>query len=138
MRSSSRQAVTRLGPSVGAGIAVAAAAILSAAPVRAQQQTTPGFALDRLYLSAPGGGWFVMDTLDMRGGLGGAMSLTMGYAHDPLRVRTTDGSQSLAVVADEALVDFGFAATYERFRLYLNFDMPLDVTGQSGVVGSYA
>lgn len=105
-------------------------------PARAQQQAQ-GFALDRLYLSAPGAGWFVMDTLDMRGGLGGAVALTTGYAHNPLRVATSDGSQRLTVVADEALADFGFAATYDRFRLYINVGMPLDLSGNSGTVGGY-
>jgi hypothetical protein len=91
--------------------------------------------VDRLYLSAPGAGWTVMDTLDMHGGLGGVISLTTSYAHDPFRVRSADGRQRLAVVSDEALADFGFAATYDRFRLYLNFDMPIYLTGQSGMVG---
>lgn len=117
---------------------LAAVAALTMGTRRADaQQQAQGFALDRLYLSAPGGGWFVMDTLDMHGGLGGVTSLTTGYAHDPLRVRTTDGSQRLSVVSDESLADFGFAATYDRFRLYLNFEMPLDISGQSGVVGNY-
>ena len=105
-------------------------------PRRAEAQLqAQGFALDRLYLSAPGAGWFVMDSLDMRGGLGGAISLTSNYARDPWRVSSSDGSQRLAVVSDESLVDLGFAATYDRFRLYLNFDMPLTVVGDSGVVG---
>jgi OmpA-OmpF porin, OOP family len=116
---------------------VALAAVLSW-PGRAQaQQQAQGFALDRLYLSAPGAGWLVMDTLDMHGGLGGVMSLTTGYAHDPLRVRTSDGSERLTVVSDEALADFGFAATYGRFRAYLNFGVPLTVAGQGGTVGAY-
>ncbi len=101
------------------------------------QQQAQGFAVDRLYLSAPGGGWFVMDTLDMHGGLGGALSLTTDYAHNPLRVRSSNGSERLTVVSDEALARFGFAATYDRFRAYLNFDMPLAVNGQSGTVGAY-
>lgn len=101
------------------------------------QQQVQGFAVDRLYQSAPGGGWFVMDDLDMRGGLGGAMALTTGYAHDPLRIATTDGSQHLNVVSDEVLADFGFAATYDRFRLYLDLTMPLLVQGQGGIVGAY-
>jgi OmpA-OmpF porin, OOP family len=104
--------------------------------VGAQRQAS-GFAVDRLYLSGPGGGWFVMDTLDQHGGLGGDLSLTTGYAHDPLRIRTTTGLQHLGVVQDEALADFGFAATYDRFRLYLNLDWPLDVLGEGGVIGDY-
>jgi hypothetical protein len=115
---------------------LAALAITWTTRAEAQQQAQ-GFALDRLYLSAPGGGWFVMDTLDMHGGLGGAISLTTSYARDPLRLQTTDRSQWLAVVSDEALANIGFAATYDRFRLYLDFDTPLTVQGQSGTVGAY-
>src|ERR1700722_8370307 len=48
------------------------------------QQQPSGFAVERLYQSAPGGGWFVMDDLDMTGRLGGAVSLTSGYARNPL------------------------------------------------------
>ncbi len=100
------------------------------------QQAVQGFALERLYTSAPGAGWIVMDTLDMHGGLGGALSLTSGYASQPLRV-TTPGSGSLAVVSDEAFVDIGGALTYDRLRLYFNMSSPLAVEGQSGVRGGY-
>jgi hypothetical protein len=107
-----------------------------AAPSRAEQAApVPGFAVERFYPAAPAGGWFVMDTLDMHGGLGGAMSLTMGYASAPLRV--TDGTTHLAVVSDQAFAGFGFAATYQRWRWYLNLDMPLAIYGQSGTVGPY-
>jgi hypothetical protein len=101
------------------------------------QQQPQGFAVERLYPSAPGGGWFVMDDLSMRGELGGAMALTTGYAHDPLRIATTDGSQRLTVVSDEAFANLGFAATYDRWRLYLDFTMPLLVQGNGGTVGAY-
>ena len=59
----------------------------------------------------------------MRGGLGGALELTTGYARNPLRV--TDGSQHLPVVSDQAFTDFGFAATYDRWRVYLDMAAPL-------------
>ena len=104
---------------------------------RADAQQARGFALERLYPSAPGGGWLVMDALDMHGGLGGAMQLTLGYAHDPLRVASSDGSQRLPVVSDQASADFGFALTYQRFRLYLNMDAPRAAGGQSGSIGGY-
>lgn len=103
---------------------------------RAQQQAE-GFGVERLYLSAPGAGWFVMDTLDMQGGLGGVAGLTMGYSHDALRVRTSNDSEHLAVVSDEAFANFGFAATYDRWRFYLNFNMPILGEGDGGVVGRY-
>jgi hypothetical protein len=76
-----------------------------------------------------------MDALDMRGKLGGEMAMTAGYARNPLQV--ADGSTRLAVVSDEAFVDFGFAVTYDRFRLYLNLDAPLLIEGQSGTAGGY-
>ena len=111
------------------------AAILSASRAQAQPQAQ-GFAVERFYPSAPGAGWFVMDALDMQGGLGGAMALTLGYARNPLRI--SDGSQGLSVVSDEASANFGFALTYSRFRLSLNMDMPFVITGGSGMAGGYA
>ena len=116
---------------------LAALFAVAAARTARAQQPVQGFALDRLYQSAPGAGWFVMDTLDMHGGFGGAAALTMGYAHDPLRLRSSDGSQRLTVVADEALATFGVAATYERLRFHLDLDMPLDISGDGGVIGGY-
>jgi hypothetical protein len=115
-----------------AAIVLAASSFASRA--RAQQQAQ-GFAIERFYSSAPGGGWFVMDDLHMHGGLGGVIALTSGYAMKPLRV--TDGSQHLAAVSDRAFADFGFAVTYERWRLYLNMDAPLVTQGESGTVGGY-
>jgi OOP family OmpA-OmpF porin len=100
----------------------------------AQQQQPQGFALERFYPAAPGGGWMVTDDLDMRGGLGGAVAVSSGYAHDPLRV--TDGVQHLDVVADQASFDVALAVTYDRFRLYLNLDSPIVGKGAPGTVGA--
>ncbi len=102
------------------------------APAPAQQQAQ-GFATERLYLSAPGAGWFVMDALDMRGGLGGSFSLTVGYARNVFHL--SDGTQSIPVVSDQAVADLGVAVTYDRWRLYLNFEMPLAINGQGGTIG---
>jgi hypothetical protein len=111
--------------------------ILCAAGARASaQQPAQGFAVERFYLSAPGAGWLVMDALDMHDGLGGSLSLTMGYARNPLHV--ADSSQRAAVVAHEAVMDIGAAVTYDRWRLYLNLDAPLAIRGQSGTVGGYS
>ena len=122
--------------------AVATACLLLtaiASPTRATAQLqAKGFAADRFYPSAPGGGWFVMDALDMRGGLGGAAALTASYARNPLRVRASDGSQHLNVVSEHAIANFGFTATYDRFRLYLDLGMPLLIKGSSGTVGRYS
>jgi len=78
-----------------------------------------GFALERLYPSAPGGGWIVMDDLGMHGGFGGAISLTGGYARQPLA----------PTVDDEAFMSIDLAASYDRFRVYLDLPSPLAVKG---------
>jgi hypothetical protein len=101
------------------------------------QQQPQGFALERFYPSPPGGGWFVMDDLDMQGGLGGAVAVASGYAHNPLVVTPPDGAQRFSLVADEVFVDLGLAATYHRYRVSLNFPMPLLVIGTSGTFGPY-
>jgi hypothetical protein len=118
-------------------VVVLALATAWSAVSRAQQQPQ-GFGVERLYPSAPGGGWFVMDDVSMRGGLGGVMALSTGYARDPLRISSTDGAQRVNLVSDQAFADFGFAATYDRWRVYLNIAMPLLVQGEGGMVGAYA
>ena len=114
-----------------AALAVVVFAVCAPAlPVQAQAQAQ-GFSVERLYPSAPGAGWLVMDALDLRGGLGGALALTLGYAHGSLRV----GPESLAVVTHQAIADFGMAITYDRFRVSFNTTMPLATSGTSGTVG---
>jgi hypothetical protein len=117
---------------VAALVFVCASGVARAASAQGQPQ---GFALDRFYPSAPGGGWFVMDSLDMHGDIGGVFSLSGGYANQPLRV--TDGIQHVAVVSDQAFADFGVGVTYDRFRLYADIDAPLVIKGDSGTVGAY-
>lgn len=102
----------------------------------AQQQTT-GFAVERFYPSAPGSGWFVMDDLNISAGLGGAISLTGGYARNPLEITGPTHTQRVILVSGESFVDVGATITYERFRLYLNIPVPLSVAGNSGVIGPY-
>ena len=114
-------------------LGLALLACLTAPAARASAQQAQGFALDRFYPAPAGGGWFVMDDLDMHGGLGGALALTTGYARNPLRLE--DGIQQLAVVSSEAFINFGLAATYDRWRVYLDLRMPLLSAGQSGTIG---
>jgi hypothetical protein len=102
-------------------------------------QPAQGFAVDRLYLSAPGGGWLTMDALDMRGGLGGAASFSLDYAHAPFHVGgAAPGSQRLDVVKNQASANFGFAISYAWARLYLDLRMPLVGLGTSGTVDGHA
>ncbi|MDB4945467.1 MAG: outer membrane protein OmpA [Labilithrix sp.] len=125
-------------PSSSWRVACLAALLVTAAGSRAEaQQQARGFGVERLYPSAPGGGWVVMDALDMRGDPGGVVGLSLGYAHVPLRVVDRNGDSRLTVVSAQASADFGFAATYDRWRVYLNLDMPLGRSGSSGVVSGY-
>jgi hypothetical protein len=106
-------------------------------PIAEAQQQVSGFAVDRFYQSAPGGGWFVMDDLDISGRVGGAVSATSGYERNPLVITSPDGKQKLAVVSQEAFLDIGGSVTHDRFRGYVNFPIPLVVTGTSGTLGPY-
>jgi hypothetical protein len=108
----------------------------SPSPANAQQQTQ-GFAVERFYPSAPGGGWFVMDDVNISGGIGGAISLTTGYSRNPLEVTSPDGTRRLTLVSGEAFLDVGAAVTYNRYRLYVNIPVPLSVIGNSGTVGQF-
>ena len=113
------------------GLALLGCLTVPSAGVSAQQ--AQGFAVERFYPSPAGAGWFVMDDLDMHGGLGGALALTTGYARNPLRLE--DAVQQLSVVSSQAFVNFGLAATYDRWRVYLDLRMPLYIAGQSGTIG---
>jgi hypothetical protein len=106
-------------------------------PMAKAQQQASGFAVERLYQSAPGAGWFVMDDLDISGRFGGAVAATSGYERNPLVITSPDGKQTLAVVTQEAFVDIGGSITHDRFRGYVDFPMPLLVTGTSGTLGPY-
>jgi hypothetical protein len=119
---------------VAACVALAFVAGFGASRASAQTQVQ-GFAVERLYLSAPGAGWFVMDDLDMHAGLGGAIALTGGYARMPVRVPVPGSASRLALVSDQSSVDIGVAASYERFRLSLDFGSPLVSRGESRVFG---
>jgi len=138
-RSTPRQRAARGLPVAVLVAGVAGVAGTWASRAEAQQpKQAQGFAVERLYPSAPGGGWMVMDDLDIRGGLGGAIAISGGYAHDPLRVKTLDGSQHLAVVSKQAFANIGIAVTYDRYRLYLDLPSPLVVDGQGGTIGDYS
>jgi hypothetical protein len=109
---------------------------LSAICARAQLQAQ-GFAVERFYPAAPGGGWMVMDELNMQGRLGGVVAISSGYAYKPLQLTTPDGSQHLSVIKHQGFADVGVAVTHEKVRLYLNLTSPLIIMGQSGALGGY-
>ena len=110
-------------------------AAMGAEATAAAQQNAFGHGVDRLYLSAPGAGWFVMDSLAMHGRLSGTFGMTLDYAHDPLRISSAAGARPLPVVANELLTNLGIAATYDRYRVSLDFNAPLLLEGSNGTVG---
>jgi hypothetical protein len=113
----------------------ALAVVLVALGARAQTPVQ-GFAVDRFYPSAPGAGWFLVDSLDMHGGLGGAMSFTARYAHDAL-VIDRSSTDRLPVVTDAALGQVAGTITWWRLRFSLSFDFPFAMKGQTGSARGY-
>lgn len=101
------------------------------------QQNPQGFAVERFYPAAAGGGWLVMDDLDIDGGFGGGVAVSTGYSRKPLGITRRDATRQFSLVSDEAFIDVGVAATYNRYRVYLNLPMPLLVSGKSGTLGPY-
>ena len=67
---------------------------------------------------------------------GGAAGLTTVYALKPLRV--PGSSSDLGVVSSQVYSDFAFAVTYDRWRLYLDLDMPFVIRGDSGTASGYS
>ena len=112
-----------------------AAGLLLALGARAQTPAE-GWSSERLYPSAPGAGWFVMDTLDMHGELGGVLAFTVRYAQAPVRV--SDGGQSLTVVTDAAYSQVAGSITWRSWRFSAAFDFPFALAGRSGTVGGFA
>ena len=109
---------------------------LASAPAARAQQQAQGFAIERLVQSAPGAGWIAMDDLELKGGLGGAVGLTLGYAHGPL-VIDSPGAPSLAVVRHQTSAELAFAVTWDRFRLRASFSSPIYVAGQGGTAAGF-
>ena len=106
-------------------------AFLLALTARAQTPVE-GFDAERFYPSAPGSGWFVMDSLDMHGELGGAFSFSGRYARDPLRVGGT------AVVTDSGYAQLAMAVTWRVLRFSVGFDFPVAVKGRTVTLAGYA
>jgi len=95
------------------------------------QTPVQGFDAERFAPSAPGAGWFVMDSLDMQGRLGGVLSFSSRYARDPLRVNGT------AVVTDSAYAQIAGAVTLGSWRFSASFDLPLVLKGRTATIDGY-
>src|ERR1051326_5174552 len=112
--------------------------VFSAWPPSAEAQQQPqGFAVERFYPAPPGSGWFVMDDLNMSGGLGGVVTFTSNYSRNPLDITSVDGAVHIPVVSNAEFINLGIAGTYDRYRIYFDFPMPLALRGTSGTLGAY-
>ena len=105
--------------------------LLCALGARAQTPVE-GFNAERFYPSAPGAGWFVMDSLDMHGELGGALAFSARYAQ-----RAAASRADSAVVTDSAYGQVAGAFTWHSWRFSVGFDFPFAVKGRSGTMGGY-
>ncbi len=94
-----------------------------------------GFAVERWYPSSPGAAWLVADDINQGGRLGGILSATGGVAQQPLVAGS--GSNALAAVQRQSQVGIALGVTYDRFRLSLRLNSPVQGYGQSGTVGGY-
>jgi hypothetical protein len=94
-------------------------ALAWAVPARADPQT--GLNLQRFEAAPAGSGWLMLDDLALEGGLGGALSLTSGYARNLL---------NSDFVSDLAHANVGLAITWNRLRLSADIGSPLYVRGQ--------
>jgi hypothetical protein len=122
---------------VATAVGMLACASAASAGAQTAPPTAEGFGVERFYASAPGGGWMVMDDLDLKGKLGGVIECTGGYSYKPLVLTSSDGSGHLDVVKHQAFADVGAAVTYDRYRVYLNVSGPLLISGSTGVAGAY-
>jgi len=97
------------------------------------QTPAEGFNAERFAPSAPGAGWFVMDSLDMHGDVGGVLSFSARYAHEPLRV----SASRIPVVTDSAYGQVAGAITWRSLRFSVGFDFPLAAKGPGVTAGGF-
>lgn len=105
------------------------------APLRAQVPVQ-GFAVERFEPAPPGADYLVMNALSQSGELAGVAALTLGTAHQPLQIHAGN-RPALSVISEQTSLNAGFAATYQRLRVYLDFEMPLSAHGDRGERGGF-
>jgi hypothetical protein len=120
----------------GQAFAIGAALWLCQTPAFAEKLVN-GFGVERLELAPAGASYIVMDDLGFDGRIGGALSVSAGYAQNPLHVANRDGKNYLSVVSDQAFLTAGMAVHYGRLRAHLDLSNPIYARGQSGRIGPY-
>lgn len=100
--------------------------------VVANAASAQGFALERTALTPAGSGWLFNDALELEGGLGGAVGVSVGYAHRPLSIIDSASGSSIGVVTHQTLASLSAVLWSQRFRFGIDFVSPIFVSGQSG------
>lgn len=116
-------------------VTVAVGVALLATPVFAQSR--PGFAVNRYEPSERGGGWFVVDALDLQGSASArsALGVTLDYAHKPLVVYDAAQNERVALVRDQLFAHLGAAVVVaERLRFGVNVPIAVHQDGEAAVV----
>jgi outer membrane protein OmpA-like peptidoglycan-associated protein len=105
---------------------------LTAAAPQALGQSQTGFAAGRYEPSERGGGWFVLDGLDLRGRARPSFGATLDYAYKPLIVYdTARQSERLALVRHQLYVHTGAAFVFaDRLRVGLNVPVAVHQDGE--------
>ena len=111
------------------------AAATFAAPLAHAQPTASGFALDRFNPSERGSEWFVLDSLDLRGGPRPAIGLVGELADSPLVIYNGDGSTRAIPVHYQLILHPGASVVlFDRLRVGLDVPIAVFQDGQTGVV----
>jgi outer membrane protein OmpA-like peptidoglycan-associated protein len=121
-----------------AALLIAAAAFTASGPARAQLAPAPaqGFAIDRFDPSERGSEWFVMDTLDFRGGVRPAIGVVGDWAHKPLVAYDADGNETATIVSDQFFVHVGGSLVLaDSLRIAMSWPFALYETGSDGASG---
>src|SRR5690349_403864 len=115
----------------GAALALAVSSYASAAGA----QSRTGFAVDRFEPSERGSQFFVMDTLDLRGGARPALGAVFDYGYKPLVVYDEDGNEKSAIVRHQLFTHLGGSIVLaDRLRLGLNVPVALYQDGEDAIV----
>jgi outer membrane protein OmpA-like peptidoglycan-associated protein len=113
--------VVMLGPGVG---------LLRPAPAMAQD-TSAGFAADRFEPATAGSDWFSLESLDFRGHLRPAGSLTLDFGHRPLIVQDENGNEVNVLLKDQLVLHVGAALNlFQRLRVGLSLPVSLYQAGE--------
>lgn len=116
-------------------VTLGAAVALTLASEVAEAQTRKGFAVNQFQPAERGSGWFVVDSLDLRGDTRPAVGATLDYAHKPLVVNDATGQERLALVRHQVFAHLGAAVVVaNRLRVGAVLPFALYQDGEDAVV----